>query len=84
VRCVGVVRASTVRRLKKRPVPLGSARFNTAAGTIVDLEIAVPEAGRAALRRFAPATRVRLVGRGRDEAGPARDAIRRFVLRAGR
>lgn len=84
VRCVGVVRASTVRRLGKKPVALGSARFSAAPGTVVDLRITIPDAGRAALRRFGPATRVRLVGRGRDEAGPARDAIRRFVLRAAR
>ena len=83
VHCTGTLRAETLRRIKGRKVRVGSAGYSTAAGTTVDVTIPVSEAGRAALDRFGGATRVRVVARTRDEAGPGRDALLRFVLRAG-
>jgi Ca2+-binding RTX toxin-like protein len=87
VRCVGAVRLVTVRRLRTRAgrlraVTLGAARFNAPAGTGDDVRIALTRAGRAALARLGGATRVRLVARGRDEAGPARPRAARLILRA--
>jgi len=86
VRCVGAARAVTVRRLarpggRRREVVLGAARFNVPAGTSVETTLTVGAQGRAILRRLGGATRVRIAARGRDEAGPARPAATRLVLR---
>jgi hypothetical protein len=88
VRCVGAVRAVTVRRIsradgRRRAAVLGAARFNVPAGTAVDTTLTVDAAGRDVLRRLGGLTRVRLAARGRDEAGAARPAAARLVLRAG-
>ena len=85
VRCVGAVRARTVRRVRRpsgrrRTVALGAARFNAPAGQAVDVALRVDAAGRALLRRLG-GTRVRLSARGRDEAGAARPVAARLVLR---
>jgi Ca2+-binding RTX toxin-like protein len=88
LRCVGAVRAITLRRLRSastgrvRAVTLGAVRFNVAAGASAEVTIRVGEAGRAALARLGDATRVRLAARGRDEAGPGRPAAARLILRA--
>jgi hypothetical protein len=85
-RCVGAVRLVTVRRLRtaagrRRPATLGAARFNAPPGGSVEVPVRVRPEGRAALDRLGGATRVRAVARGRDEAGPARPAATRFILR---
>lgn len=85
-RCVGAVRAMTFRKLrtpggKLRNATLGAARFNVPAGTTVDVQLRLSDAGRATLQRLGGATRVRLAARGRDEAGVGRPSSRRFVLR---
>jgi hypothetical protein len=77
------VRGETVRRVRGRPVRLGVAGFNIAAGTSADLALRVGDAGREAIDRFGGTTRIRLVTSSRDEAGPGRDGIARFVLRRG-
>jgi Ca2+-binding RTX toxin-like protein len=89
VRCVGAVRLVTVRRLRSRAgrlraATLGAARFNAPAGKADDVRITLTSAGRAALARLGNATRVRLVARGRDEAGPARPRAARLIVRSGR
>jgi len=87
VRCVGAVRAVTVRRLARpggrarREVVLGAARFNVPAGATLETAVRVGAGGREILRRLGGATRVRLAARGRDEAGAARPAAARLVLR---
>jgi hypothetical protein len=86
VRCVGALRLTTVRRLRAssgrvRAATLGAARFNAPAGTAVDVRVPITSAGRNALQRLGGATRVRLVARGRDEAGAARPRAARFILR---
>ena len=86
-RCVGAVRLITVRRLRTplgrtRPVTLGAARFNAPAGTPVEVDVRLTDEGRAALDRLGGATRVRVAARGRDEAGAARPAASRFILRS--
>jgi len=86
VRCVGAVRAVTVRRLRNadgrlRTRVLGAARFNVPSGTGLDVTLTVDEAGRRVLEQLGGATRVRLAARGRDDAGPARPVAARFILR---
>jgi Ca2+-binding RTX toxin-like protein len=86
VRCVGAMRLVTLRRLRtsggrSRTVTLGSARISAPAGRSVDTRVTLTNAGRAALDRLGGATRVRVVPRGRDEAGAARRSSTRFVLR---
>ena len=84
VRCVGAVRAATVRRLRTpggrlRPAALGAARYNAPAGGAVSVDIVLTEQGRAALARLGR-TRVRVAARGRDEAGPGRPVAARRIL----
>ena len=86
VRCVGAVRAVTIRRLRtpggrQRAAVLGAVRFNVPAGTAQDVALRVGDAGAAALERLGGSTRVRLAARGRDDAGAARPAAARLVLR---
>jgi Ca2+-binding RTX toxin-like protein len=88
VRCVGAVRMETVRRFRTgagrlRPRSLGAARFNVPAGMAADVRVQAGAAGRSVVEQLGGATRVRLAARGRDDAGPARPAAARFVLRAG-
>ena len=85
-RCVGAVRLVTVRRVRtrtgrSRAATLGAARFNAPAGMSVEVTVPVTRSGRATLERLGGATRVRAAARGRDEAGPARPAAARFLLR---
>lgn len=81
IRCVGAARVVTVRRVGGKVVTLGAARFNAAAGTSAEVTVPLGDAARATLARLGNATRVRIAARGRDEAGPARPAATRFILR---
>ena len=80
-RCVGAARLVTVRRVGGKPVTLGAARYNAPTGQTVEVTIVLGDAARATLARLGNATRVRIAARGRDEAGPARPAATRFILR---
>ena len=88
VRCVGAVRLQTVRQFRTsggrlRPRALGAARFNVPSGPSADVRVVAGAAGRSVVEELGGATRVRLAARGRDDAGPARPAAARFILRAG-
>ena len=80
IRCAGTLRASTVRRVGRRPARLGVGSFNLQRGTSAEVVIRFSSSGRALVSRFAP-LRVRIVARGRDDAGPARPSAARLVLR---
>ncbi|HEV3001006.1 MAG TPA: hypothetical protein VGW75_09740, partial [Solirubrobacteraceae bacterium] len=81
VRCTGTVRASTVRRVRRRrPARLGRAAYAVVAGTAAEVAIPLDARARSLVRRLAP-LRVRVAIRGRDQAGPARPSATRLVLR---
>ena len=80
IRCVGTLRATTLRRVGGRRVRVGGAGFSAGPGTTVDVRMPVSQGARDALARFGGATRVRVVARPRDEAGPGRESVLRFVL----
>ena len=85
VRCVGAVRAATVRRVRRpggarRTLRLGAVRFNAPTGGSVEVRLRVGSGARRVLARLRT-TRVRLSARGRDAAGAARPVAARLVLR---
>ena len=81
VRCAGVLRAATVRRVDgRRRARLGLGGFNLLRGTSAEVVIPFDAEARAIVSRFAP-LRVRIAVRGRDDAGPARPSAARLVLR---